>query len=31
LGFHIPKNIANGVPIVYDYEGERIVKKEILN
>ncbi len=24
-------NIANGVPIVYDYEGERIVKKEILN
>jgi 2,3-bisphosphoglycerate-dependent phosphoglycerate mutase len=24
-------NIANGVPIVYDYEGERIVKKEILS
>jgi len=24
-------NIANGVPIIYDYEGERIVKKEILN
>lgn len=23
-------NIANGVPIIYDYEGERIVKKEIL-
>lgn len=23
-------NIANGVPIVYDYDGERIVKKEIL-
>jgi len=24
-------NIANGVLIIYDYEGERIVKKEILN
>ncbi len=24
-------NIANGVPIIYDYESERIVKKEILN
>ncbi|MFQ3608502.1 MAG: 2,3-bisphosphoglycerate-dependent phosphoglycerate mutase [Chloroherpetonaceae bacterium] len=23
-------NIANGVPIVYDYDGERLIKKEIL-
>lgn len=24
-------NIANGVPIVYDYEGEKVLKKEVLN